>query len=1219
MAKSMVERYEQLLLQDPTSAVFVELAKLLLEQGDEARAIEVCERGISHHSNSVIGRVVWGKALLQLGRPAQAMEQFDQAIAIDKENAHAYNLISEVLVQRGLFRSALPILRKAVALQPNDTRVKLWLEQTQQALGGGPPPVMANLPGLTANALAPQPSSEESVPVEQPPPSEEPPASEEPAQAAEPRGAMAASEDPFEDEEPEITSVFTLRTLKLDPPPAPEPEALEVTPPVPRALEVPEPEQSPQQATGPKRVEVVMFPPRRRPPPPPADDEDTHPGGDPSEDGEAPPAFEPEHHMASGGLLPDVEEPTAPEEFPAQQEASPEWEPPTQAPEAAPPTASGGGLLGDLPPPEEPDDLAAIPAAARISEDARTSAPRRSRAAARASSKRSLLEDIPEAAEPPGPSAPARRASASEVDTEAIAAAYEKELREKLIRKSASASFASRYGMKLGVGAVVLVVLAVGLGAYFQRRAVQGGKTLMEVLDRTERVIAQDTRASLREALTLLARAREMDDGSSRVWALTAYTHALLYVDHGASTEDRQQALSALERPGVRTGHAGLALATDVLVADEKARAVTRRALLESTVADSTELHAVAGSLLLEEKKQKEAVERFKQALALSSRNVRALVELGRYYQDFDDPTNALRMYASAREVSPEHPWVRVGMAESRLALGQELEEALGDMEVLGGYADLPELLRARQHLAQGRLLSELGRDDEALSLLSRRKEGPLAFDFQLALGEASRAAGRLEEAQQAYEAALKLQPRSEAAREGLGRTLLDRDRVKEALERMSGDNSRRAALVRAAAHARMEDWKSVRVELNKTRVNNLYPPEAVGYLAIADTADGNGEQAREVLEKAVSAAKRPRNDLRLALGRVYWRLNVQDKAQAQFEEAMKDPRDYEAACALGRLFLSRGLPDMALKPLTQAVQRNGFHGEARDALGRALLSQGRTEEAFKHFEAWKNHHPDSAQAQKGFALALFHAGKRQEAAEAVGRAVKLAPSDSEGHRLRAVILFGAGESRAAFSALERANRLDPRDSETFCEIAHAFLRQDKREEAAAAFEAARREGPDTLCGLVGQYYANPADGGRTAGKALESFAAKASTVWDKSFAHTARARVLLEAGAVKDARAAAEEAVKLSPFSGQAHLALGLVVLKQRQEAPALASLTRAVELEPAHGPARLALADALVRKSDQLSQAVQEYEAFLKLASGSPEARRVRKALPSLKRRAR
>src|SRR5688572_24319769 len=110
MTKPMVDRYEQILAQDPTSTVFVELAKALIERGDLQRAIDVCQGGLSHHKGSVIGRVLWGKSLINLGRPAEAMEQFDQAISIDRDNPYAYNLIAEVLLHKGLYRSALPLL-----------------------------------------------------------------------------------------------------------------------------------------------------------------------------------------------------------------------------------------------------------------------------------------------------------------------------------------------------------------------------------------------------------------------------------------------------------------------------------------------------------------------------------------------------------------------------------------------------------------------------------------------------------------------------------------------------------------------------------------------------------------------------------------------------------------------------------------------------------------------------------------------------------------------------------------------------------------------------------------------------------------------------------------------------------------------------------------------------------------------------------------------------
>jgi tetratricopeptide (TPR) repeat protein len=1262
MAKSMVERYEQLLLQDPTSAVFVELAKVLLEKGEHPRAIEVCQKGLGHHPQSVIGRVLWGKALLHQGKPAEAMEQFDQAIGIDKENAHAYNLIGEVLVQRGLFRSALPILRKAAALQPNDARVKLWLDQTQQALSGGPAPVVADLPGLTANELAPKPEAEDppspptnpfdaapnpfdaaeaeitdahvpafvdtpeapapasapipaSVQISAPPPSESPPPPE-----------------PWDDdgERDDITRQFT--TIKVDQFPG---EGAAPQDPPPSEAKAPEPGARPPRGG---RAHVYFFPPKkqaRRPPPPPEDEEelaDTPPpyAGGPPEDDDATPV--PEHlagEERSGGLLPDVDAPSEGEEpsgvandFPGygggpQLAAEPDRRPEAETAGRAP--SSGGGLLGDLPPPDE-EELPAVPSAARMSDpgrsSARASSPSRSRASAGAASKRSLLEEIPEAADA-SPALAARAPAAAQVDAAEAAAAYEKELREKIARRAANPSFFQRYGLKIAVGAVVSVVLGVGLGVYLFRRATQGGQTLVEVLEKTERAISADTRTALRNALTLLDRAQEMDDDNPQAWALRAYTYALLYADHGGLTEDRQQALAALEQSGVRSLYPGLSIATDVLVADDTARATVRSQLLESKD-DSPELHTLAGTVLLQEQKAEKALEHFKRALELSSRNVRALVALGQYYQDFDDYPNALKVYETALSLSQDHPMARIGMAESRLALEQDLSEALEDMRKLGEDPALPEALRGRQQLIHGRLLAELGRYDAALPLLESgaKSQGPIVFDFLLALGEASRAAGKLPKAQEAYEAALKMQPKNEKAWEGLGRALVDQDRVKEAIEKLSKAEGRRVSLVRAAAYARQEDWKRVRDELEKTKVNNRFVAEAVGYLAMADAAAGNGEQVRTVLEGATRASKQPRADLRVALGRVYWHLGALDKAQAEFEEAMRDSRDYEAPCAQGRLLLARGLPDLALKPLTQAVTRNGFHGEARDALGRTLLALGRTDEATQHFMAWMENSPDSSEAQKGYALALLRSGKAPQAADLINKA-KLASSDAEGFRLRAVIAFAVGDSKGAISALERSTKADSENPETFCEVAHFYLRQGKPDKAADAFETARTDGPDVTCGLVGEHYAYPEDSNKAAADQLRTIAGKAPTVWDKAFAQTALARVLLNLNNVKAARAAAEEAVKLDPVSGRAYLALGLVTLRERQVEQAIGVLSKAVELDPANGMAHLALADVLVRKQEDLPRAIQEYESFLKFAGSADEAKRVRKALPNLKRR--
>ncbi len=552
----------------------------------------------------MIGHVLWGKALLQLGKPAQAMEQFERAIGIDKENAHAYNLIGEVLVQRGLFRSALPILRKAAALQPNDGRVKLWLDQTQQALAGGPPPVMADLPGLTANALVPKPEAEEPPPPAEAQPPEEPAPLEEPPPAAERTPFDAPPPDDY-DEREEVTAVRSLAELQA------QAAALRGEAPSAPAAPSPAPVQA-QQAAGeddgsgrpmPERVEVVYF--HKYPPRPPlGDDEDTLPPGE-TRDGlrqALPPAPEdgaeettPVGEVAAGGLLPDLDDPDAPGQLPDRAGPPiPEGDEGPHAdaggaPRAGRPSSSGGGLLGDLPSAEEEDGLAAIPAAARVSDGARNAPAARSRTVS--GSKRALLDDIPDAVEPQAAASKARTNSGG-VDAAAIAAAYEKELREKLAKNAAAPSFLARYGVKLAVGAVVSVVLVVGIGAFIALRAKQGGQTLAEVLDRTERIISQDTGASLREALTLLERAREMDEGNAR------HLGAEGVLPRAAVRRSRRRAgapASGARRRWRSRGFAprtwGSASPRTRWWRDEQAMRIARRAVVDSLEEGSAELH----------------------------------------------------------------------------------------------------------------------------------------------------------------------------------------------------------------------------------------------------------------------------------------------------------------------------------------------------------------------------------------------------------------------------------------------------------------------------------------------------------------------------------------------------------------------------------------------------------------------------------------------------
>jgi len=340
------------------------------------------------------------------------------------------------------------------------------------------------------------------------------------------------------------------------------------------------------------------------------------------------------------------------------------------------------------------------------------------------------------------------------------------------------------------------------------------------------------------------------------------------------------------------------------------------------------------------------------------------------------------------------------------------------------------------------------------------------------------------------------------------------------------------------------------------------------------------------------------------------------EKARAQFEEASKDPEEYEAPCALGRLLLSMGLVPAAIESLGQAVKRNSNHGEARQALGRAYLESGKVQQAIAQLEAWRSEQPSSGAANKALALALLRAGRVKEAEATIARGMSLDP-DAEGHRTRAMVFFARGDPKSGLRELERASKLNPQDAETLCETGAASVRIGKPESALKAYEAAVREDGRNPCGRIGVYYARLTAGGKVAPRELSELAQKAPQIWNKAFAQSTLARALMIGGSLKDARKAAEQAVAVYPNSGLAHLALGLIALRQKDDGKAREALGRAVELEPSHGIAQLAFADALAKNEQTRAQAVEHYQMFLRIGGGPADQLRAKRQLASLKKK--
>jgi cellulose synthase operon protein C len=1080
MAKSLVERYEEILAQDPTSHLFVELANSLVEQGDNARAVVVCQQGVLHNQSSVAGRVMWGKALINLGRPAEAMEQFDRAVAVNREDAYAYHLICEVLLLKGLYRSALPLLRKASALAPDDEELKGWYEQTQAALSGGPAPTIRPSNRSLAETMERTDPGRMAPPVLKEVPKEAAPEAPLTTPSPLPRNSSSGLS-------PVLSS---LNELEQHPSPSTTRDII----PVPLLWDAA------------SRDSVTIGAPH------------------PSYDGEGAPNGE-------------------------------------------------GSVLSEIPELSEGSTMPALP-----------------------------------------------RTGLSTQATEAIAKQFEQDLRAKVEEAHQKKSLMQRHWVKLALGVVTAVVLGSGAWAYVHTRTVNRGRDLQDALSSARKAFALDTALGYTQGLEALRQAVSMDERSPEAWALSALGHARLYAEHGGAATEKAEAEAALAHPGVAEKSPGAVLVSRWLLSDAPARVQSKPQVVGSTL-DVTEVHELAGRILLEAGDTKTAVLRFKRALELQGANVRALLALADYYREAGDDANALMFYTSAGQASATHPDKVLGEAESLLASGQDVQASVSLVEKLPAQGDsLTQAQKARRALVLGRLLSATGAHTLAVQTLNEGAKAfpERAFDFQLALGDALRAGGDMQAAQDAFEAAVKARPKSAEAREGLARVLLARDRERDVLARFSADDTRKMALIRGEAAVRLKDWKRARMELQKTQVGGRVPVEAVALLALVDAAEGDMDKAIAVLERTQASTKRPRAEVSVALGKLYWQRGVLDQARAQFEQAMKDVRDWEGACALGRLLLSKGAPEKALEPLSISVQRNGSHGESRHAFSRALLSLGRGEDGLRQAEAWLADNPASAAASRDVAFAEAQLGRLKDAEVHLARALQKEPSDVDAQRLKAQLLFSKGDVRGGMQALEKANRLNPKDAETFCAVGRGFLRQLNVAQAQKAYGAALREDPDSVCGRIGQVALKPQGAPPKARAMLGTLSEKAPRVWDRAIASAVLARVLLAAGATKDARRAAEAAVALGPLLAEPHAALGLTLRKSHEDAKAREELARAVQLDPGDAGFRLALADALVGGGEaEVARSLQEYATFLRLAPKAPDAARVKKLLPSLKKK--
>lgn len=1222
----MIDKYRAILAVDPGSMVFVELAKAILGTGDFQAAIDTCSAGVERHPDSIVGYVLWGKGLIGIGDPSAAMDQFDRAIALDPDNPYAYNLIGEVLLEKQLYRSSLPILRKAVSLQPGDVRAREWLERAEGAVRdpdaatttapGSPPTDMSDVGDQTEQNM---PSAEDHAALDA---------------AFDQVAARSPGLDPGDD----ATELVTLPADR----PAPKIDLSGILKKAGLTVASVKGHTDPGFHTGPRTGEF-SAPPVLDPEDSPTEGRiavesafdsafsqpDTDPAGEaPDEpgDGEGRAAIEDAFDSAfavAGDAVPSddhgiVRGMTA--DFRALETESSELETnadPFDAAIGRVPIVPGGPgdrdpTVTSTPPPAPPP----LPPGGK---------PRK---------KQDTVTNLFGLNLPPKKGAERRTTSGEPKDkvvirpagtetAQVVAAEYERELRAKML----PADDGRRTFLQKNFKWLVLAGL-LGLGgvtatlAILYQRAASRDENIATGLVAARNGLARHTYASYLATIDALDEVLDLDPDNTAAKAMRAEAQSILFAEFDRDPKRKELARRLISDAAVVKSHPDAVLDTRFHMMDDVARRALGPEVLSALEArpDSATLHYLAGRYFLAEKKTDEATVHFQAALKAESGHVRTVLALARFFGESDRWEDALQYYENVLSNYPEHVGAQIGSTEAMLALDRNLPGALATARTLREKqgATLSSEEETYLDYVHGRLFEKTGQHDKAVKRLEAALgRHPKRSDIAEKLARFHLGHFEIDRALSAVERASASAPGRVPLGVLEGEILLAGSRYRDATDRLSTlpRKDRRVARLQGIAAYYRGDLRTARRAFDRTRnEEGRMPSDAAMFLALTDAAAGDVDRARAVIDRATRVK---RNDplVLWALGRAEMARDNHRGAVRALQRAIKeDDRAYRAHGDLAQAQLRLGKPQKALASATAATDLNPFYREGLVLLGQLNLGIDEAGAAREAFQRVIDHHPADADANRGLGLAYLALGDLDQAETFVLEARTRRPRDGRNHHAVGRVYRARSEPAKAVRALTRASKLDAENADVHDDLGWVYLALGGRAKAGAAKKSftraleLQRRSTSSRWGLgkallVLKDKEAPAELNRAVSALRRSGSAR-----ERGEANLDLANAYLVAPKTPDlgrARRAAQSSVR-ADSTAQGHALLARILNDLERSALAIKQVDFVLALDPEHAEAHYELG----RARDALGEYEMAGDAFQKYLKLQPRGRNARAA---------
>lgn len=599
------------------------------------------------------------------------------------------------------------------------------------------------------------------------------------------------------------------------------------------------------------------------------------------------------------------------------------------------------------------------------------------------------------------------------------------------------------------------------------------------------------------------------------------------------------------------------------------------------------------GKKFLQDKNYNRALIEFKAAAQAVRTDAEPYYELGVVSLATGDDTTAYEMLTKATQLNPKHAAAQARLAEliaekgsgRLLAAGKKnadaaLQLAPGDPGVLNALALLevrsgdqreaqkyldealakfPANLQSGVSMAKLKMLAnDMPGAEKQLKELTQR--APQSQEAWVALGNFYSVNKRFPEANQAFQSALKLNPRYGMALASLGEAQYD-----------AGQKDQAEATFRHLS------------SLPDSQYEAVYG----GYLMQA----GKKDAAIQEFQRLMQLHPKDRA-ARTQLLRAYVQAGRTKEAQALSDEALKkNPKDSDALLARAGLSVVRHDYASAQNDLAQVLQFDPRNAEVHYLLAQIYRTRGFALSARQELSKALDSNPDLLQARLALAADLSTQSP-QQALDLLDKTPKTSQKLTLGFVLqRNTCLLALGRNEEVQKTLDAALKVS-RDPQLLVQQALLDLRQQRYDQARAALREALDKNPDNprALDLLGNSYLAQ----KQRDKGLEAVRAHAA-----KYPKLARIQQLLGGwlqgvDQLDQARKAFEAAKAADPGMIQADVALAVIDMRQKKPDAARQRLSSVVSHDPQNVTARLMLALAQ-EELKNYSAAVGEYRQIL------------------------